>query len=412
MSERTSCLTTSESQSEKREEFPVARRVAVMEASSTMAVMQAAERLRAAGHEVIDLGAGEPDFPTPENIKNAARQALTDNFTKYTPAAGTSELRQALAEFFNRTYGSDYAPSQVIVTAGGKQVLFNAIVTLIEPGDDVLIPAPYWVTFPQTVLFAGGRPVFIPTEENDFRLTAEMVLDALTPATKLLILNSPHNPTGRVIPFAEFRRIVEIAVARGIYVISDECYREFVYPPVVPSSAALLPPPLRSRVLIAGSFSKTYAMTGWRIGYGLAAEAWVREMIKVQSHSTSNPSSLAQKAALAALTGPQESVAHMLREYRRRRDFLVSALNEIPGIRCALPEGAFYAFPNVVDLMQRRRIACSEELARRLLEDCRIAVTAGSAFGIEGYLRISYAASLPHLERAVERLHTFAKEAR
>ncbi|HXF06912.1 MAG TPA: pyridoxal phosphate-dependent aminotransferase [Blastocatellia bacterium] len=393
-----------------RSGFPAAQRVALMEASSTMAVMQAAERLRAAGQEVIDLGAGEPDFPTPENIKEAARRALEENFTKYTPAAGTTELRQAIAEFFNRTYGADYTPANVIVTAGGKQILFNAIVTLIEPGDDVLIPSPYWVTFPQTVLFAGGRPVFIPTETNDFRLTAEMVEQAITPATKLLILNSPNNPTGRVIPLPEFRRIVETAVARGLFVISDECYREFVYPPVTPSSAALLPEEVRRRVLIAGSFSKTYAMTGWRIGYGLASEAWVREMIKVQSHSTSNPSSLAQKAALEALTGPQDSVARMLEEYHRRRDFLIPALNEIPGISCSLPEGAFYAFPDVSRLMARRGLTSSDELVRRLLDDCHIALTAGSAFGMEGYVRISYAASLAQLERAVERLRAFAEK--
>ncbi len=388
--------------------FPAAERVRLMEASSTLAVLQAAERLRAAGQRVLDLGAGEPDFPTPEHIKEAARRALAENFTRYTPAAGIAELRAAIARGLNERFGSTYTPEQVMVTAGGKQAIFNAIVTLIEPGDDVLIPAPYWVTFPQIVTFAGGRNVFISTEANAFHLTAEMVGETLTPRAKLLILNSPSNPTGSVIPPTEFRRIVELALERGCYVISDECYREFVYPPHVPSSAASLPEALRERVLIVGSFSKTYAMTGWRIGYAVGPQAWIREMIKVQSHSTSNPTSIAQKAALEALTGPQESVAHMLREYQRRRDFLVEALNSVPGIRCAEPEGAFYVFPNVRDLMRARGVRTSRDLEVRLLEECQIALTAGVSFGTEGYVRLSYATSLGVLREAVTRLIRFA----
>lgn len=392
--------------------FPAAERVRLMEASSTMAVLQAAERLRAAGLRVLDLGAGEPDFPTPEHIKEAARRALAEDFTRYTPAAGIAELRAAIARFLNERFGSTYTPGQVIVTAGGKQAIFNAVVTLIEPGDEVLIPAPYWVTFPQVVTFAGGRSRFIPTQENDFRLTAEMVSAAVTPRTKLLILNSPCNPTGRVISPGEFQRIVEWAVERGLYVISDECYREFVYPPHESFSAAALPEALRARVLIVGSFSKTYAMTGWRIGYAVGPEAWVREMIKVQSHSTSNPTSIAQKAALEALTGPQESVVRMLQEYQRRREFLLAALNRIPGIRCVEPEGAFYVFPDVRELMRARDIPASKDLEVRLLEECQIALTAGSAFGAEGYVRISYAASQEVLQEAVARLDQFARVGR
>lgn len=392
--------------------FPAAERVRLMEASSTMAVVQAAERLRAAGHRVLDLGAGEPDFPTPEPIKEAARRALAENFTRYTPAAGITELRAAIARFLNERFGSSYTPKQVMATAGGKQAIFNAIVTLIGPGDEVLIPAPYWVTFPQVVTFAGGRSLFLSTEENAFRLTAEMVRSAVTPRTKLLILNSPCNPTGRVIPPEEFRRIVETALERGLYVISDECYREFVYPPQVPFSAAALPEPMRERVLIVGSFSKTYAMTGWRIGYAVGPEEWIQEMIKVQSHSTSNPTSIAQRAAIEALTGPQEAVAEMLREYCERRDFLLSALRQIPGIRCVEPEGAFYVFPDVRDLMRARGIETSKELEQRLLEECQIAITAGAAFGAEGYIRISYANSREVLQEAVARLDRFARQGR
>lgn len=389
--------------------FPAAERVRLMEASSTMAVLQAAERLRAAGRRVLDLGAGEPDFPTPEHIKEAARRALAEDFTRYTPAAGITELRAAIARMLNEGFGSSYVPEHVVVTAGGKQAIFNAIVTLIEPGDEVLIPAPYWVTFPQIVTFAGGRSVFIPTEANDFRLTAEMVDRAMTPRTKLLILNSPSNPTGRVIPPPEFRRIVELAVERGCYVLSDECYREFVYPPHVPFSAASLPETVRERVVIVGSFSKTYAMTGWRVGYAVGPRAWIREMIKVQSHSTSHPTSIAQKAALEALTGPQESVAHMLREYQQRRDVLVGALNRVPGIRCAEPEGAFYVFPDVRELMRARGIRTSKDFEARLLEDCQIALTAGASFGTEGYVRISYATSRDVLQEAIARLDRFAR---
>ncbi len=389
-------------------EFPAAERVRLMEASSTMAVLQAAERLRAAGQRVLDLGAGEPDFPTPEHIKEAARRALAENFTRYTPAAGIAELRATIARVLNERFGSTYTPEQVMVTAGGKQAIFNAIVTLIETGDEVLIPVPYWVTFPQIVTFAGGRNVFLSTEANAFHLTAEMIGEALTPRTKLLILNSPSNPTGSVIPPTEFRRIVELAVERGCYVLSDECYREFVYPPHIPFSAASLPEALRERVLIVGSFSKTYAMTGWRIGYAVGPQAWIREMIKVQSHSTSNPTSIAQKAALEALTGPQELVAHMLREYQRRRDFLVEALNGVPGIRCAEPEGAFYVFPDVRGLMRARGVRTSRDLEVRLLEECGIALTAGASFGAEGYVRISYATSLEVLREAVTRLAQFA----
>ncbi|MCS6817609.1 MAG: pyridoxal phosphate-dependent aminotransferase [Blastocatellia bacterium] len=393
----------------KAEEFPAAERVQLMEASSTMAVLQAAERLRAAGQRVLDLGAGEPDFPTPEHIKEAARRALAEDFTRYTPAAGIAELRATIARVLNERFGSTYTPEQVIVTAGGKQAIFNAIVTLIEPGDEVLIPAPYWVTFPQIVTFAGGRNVIIPTEMNAFRLTAEMVEEALTPRAKLLILNSPNNPTGRVIPPAEFERIVELVVQRGCYVLSDECYREFVYPPHVPFSAASLPEALRERVLLVGSFSKTYAMTGWRIGYAVGPLAWIREMIKVQSHSTSNPTSISQKAALEALVGPQDSVARMLREYQRRRDFVVEALNGVPGIRCGEPEGAFYVFPDVRELMRARGVRTSRDLEARLLEECQIALTAGVSFGTEGYVRISYATSFEVLQEAVARLLEFAR---
>ena len=302
--------------------FAVSENVGRMQSSATMAAMQAAEALRAAGVNVCDFGAGEPDFDTPENIKQAAAAAMKAGRTKYTAAGGIRELQRSIIEFYGRTFGTEYQPAEVMATAGGKQAIFNAVVTLINPGDEVLIPKPYWVTFPEVVVFAGGTPVFIETEETDFVLTPEQVEQAITPRTKLIILNSPSNPSGRVLPPSDFRRIMELTAERGIYVVSDECYLRFVYPPAQVFSAASLPAELRSRLCIAGSFSKTYAMTGWRVGYALASAEWTRAMLKVQGHSTSNTNSIAQWAAVEALNGPQESVTEMLAEYTRRREWL------------------------------------------------------------------------------------------
>jgi aspartate aminotransferase len=389
--------------------FPRAERVTGMQPSSTLAVAQAAERLRAAGVKVIDLGAGEPDFPTPEHIKQAAYRAIEGNFTKYTAAAGTVELKQAIIDRIAEDYDVQYSPNQVMATAGAKQAIFNGVVTLINPGDEVLIPSPCWVSFPEMVVFASGRCVFIDTEPNDFQLTAEMVRQQVTPRTKLLIINSPCNPTGRAIPPETFHQIIETAVEHGLHVISDETYREFVYPPNRPCSLAQAPPELRFHVLVCGSMSKTYAMTGWRLGYALGSEAWITEMIKVQSHVTSNPTSIAQKAAVAGLRGPREPIQAMLSEYERRREYLIPALNEIPGFKCAWPEGAFYAFPNIKAILATGAFESSSDVQLHLLEQYHVAVVAGSAFGIEGYLRISYANSLEALQHAVARLHEFAR---
>lgn len=387
--------------------FPRSQRVSHMQPSSTLLVVQAAARLRAQGIQVIDLGAGEPDFPTPHHIKQAAQQAIADNFTKYTPAAGIPELKQAIVESLYAEYQVEYTPAQVIATAGAKQAIFNAIVSLINPGDEVLIPSPYWVTFPEIVAFAQGRSVYIDTEPTGFHLTADLVQAHITPRSRLLILNSPCNPTGRVIPPETYRQIVETAVAHGLYIIADECYREFVYPPAVRFCAGQLPNELRSHLMICGSLSKTYAMTGWRLGYALGPQAWIEEMVKVASHSTSNPTSISQKAALAALRGPREPVEAMLNEYRRRRDYLIPALNQLPGIHCDMPDGAFYAFVNIKHLLANGPMKTSDEVQLRLLEDFHVALTAGSAFGVEGYLRISYANSMEALERGVEQIRAF-----
>ena len=388
--------------------FQVSENVAQMKASSTLAAMQAAEAMRASGVDVVDLGAGEPDFDTPQNIKDAAAKAMRAGKTKYTPTAGTRDLQQAIVQMYRKDFGAMYERNQVMATSGGKQAIFNAVVSLINPGDEVLIPKPYWVSFPEIVTFARGKSVFIETEENEFVLTADMVRRAITPKTKLIILNSPSNPSGRVILPAEFKEIMEVLGEKDLYAVSDECYLRFVYPPATVFSAASLRPELRKRLCIAGSFSKTYAMTGWRIGYALANADWTRAMLKVQGHSTSNASSISQAAATEALLGSQDSVAAMLAEYTRRREWLLEELNRVPGLCCAQPEGAFYVFPDVRGCL-RGRIGTSEQFAAELLAKEQTVVTDGAGFGAEGFIRISYATSMDRLQEGATRIRRVAE---
>lgn len=388
--------------------FQESANVSRMQASSTLAAMQAVDSLRAEGVTVFDFGAGEPDFDTPDNIKRAAEEAMRAGKTKYTPTGGTRLVQQAIIDFYEREFGAVYQRSEVMTTSGGKQAIFNAVVSLINPGDEVLIAKPYWVTFPEVVVFAGGTPAYIETEETGFVLSAEQVERALTPRTKLIILNSPSNPSGRVIPPAEFQRIMEVLAANGIFVVSDECYLRYVYPPAEVFSAATLPLELRRRLCIAGSFSKTYAMTGWRIGYALASREWTRAMLKVQGHSTSNANSIAQSAAVEALNGPQDSVTTMLAEYTSRRAWLLAALRDIPGITCNEPEGAFYAFPSIKGLLGGG-VKTSGDFVQRLIDEEQTVVTDGAGFGAEGYLRISYATSMDQLEEGIKRIRRFVE---
>ena len=385
---------------------PIAERISSISVSSTMKVSADAEKLRAQGEDVVDFGAGEPDFPTPDNIKRAAVHALEQNFTKYTPAGGTAELKLAVCERHAKDFGTSYSPSECIISVGGKHVIFNLIQALVNPGDEVVIPVPYWVTYKDVVNYAGGTCVFVETDEQKgFAVTAAMIEPYLTARTRMVIVNSPSNPSGAIVDRAEFEKIYRLTSARGIYLMTDECYCKFLYDSEPFSIASL--PGSKETVLVAGSLSKTYAMTGWRIGFGLVPAPIVTAMTKLQSHSTSNPNSIAQKASVEALRGPQDSVAAMLAEYRQRRDFVIQRLRAIPGVTCAEPRGAFYAYPNVGVVIGKNGIANTTQLAERLLADQRLAVVPGEAFGTLHHVRISYATSMKELERGLERLHHF-----
>ena len=386
--------------------FKVSKRVAAMKGSSTLLAAAAAAEMRAKGLDVIDLSVGEPDLDTPQFIKDLAVEGLAKGLTKYTPAAGLPAFRKAVADFYHRRFGAEFETKEVAAALGGKQALFNAAATLLDPGDEVLVPDPYWVTFPELVTFCGANTVTIDTLESDLILNADQVRDAITERTRLLIVNSPNNPTGRVIPPDEMRRIVEVCAERDVYVLTDECYLFFVYPPAEPFTLATLPPDLRHYVCVAGSFSKTYAMTGWRIGYTLANVDWTNAMVKLQSHSATHPTSFVQYACAKALDDEQRSgaaVAEMLAEYQRRRDHLIPELNKIKGFKCGMPEGAFYAFVDVRGAIGDE-FKTSADVADAMLQKGQIVVTDGEGFGAEGFLRISYAASIDQLESAVERL--------
>ena len=388
----------------------LSERINAIAVSPTLAVMAEAERYKARGIDVVDFGPGEPDFPTPDNIKRAGVAAIEQNFTKYTPTAGIAPLRKAICEWHAAQFGSKYAPSECIVSVGGKHAIFNAVNVLINPGDEVLIPVPYWVSFPDIVKYAGGRPEFIRTEVKDgFRLRASQVEQVVGPRTRILILNSPCNPTGAVVPPDEFVRILEVCMRRNIWLLSDECYSHFTYGDARPFSIAGMAG-AKEHVITIGSLSKTFSMTGWRVGYALAPEALVDAMLKLQSQSTSNPTSIAQHAALAALKGPMDSVRAMLAEYAKRRERILAGMRAIRGITCAEPQGAFYVFPNF-DALLGNGIQNTTDLAKQLLEREHIAVVPGEAFGAPGYLRFSYATSMERIEEGLKRLGRFFQAA-
>jgi aspartate aminotransferase len=384
----------------------IAERISAISVSSTMRVSADAEKLRAQGVDVVDFGAGEPDFPTPDNIKRAAIRAIEQNFTKYTNAGGTLELKQAVCERHAEDFGTSYQPQECIITVGGKHAIFNLTQALINPGDEVVIPAPYWVTYKDVVNYAGGKCVFVDAdEERGFAITAAMIAPYLTPRTKLVMINSPSNPSGAVLDPEEFEKIYRLTSRRGIFLMTDECYCHFLYDSEPFSIASLAG--AKDTVLVAGTVSKTYSMTGWRIGFALAPAPIIGAMLKLQSHSTSNPTSVSQKAAVEALRGPQESVGIMLAEYRKRRDFVIERLRAIPGVTCAEPRGAFYAYPNIAVALSSNGSSSTLQFAENLLQKAAVAVVPGEAFGTDRHVRISYATSMHELARGLDRIDGF-----
>ncbi|MGJ5816576.1 pyridoxal phosphate-dependent aminotransferase [Paludibaculum fermentans] len=387
----------------------LADRISLISVSSTARVSAEAEKLRRAGVDVVDFGVGEPDFPTPDNIKRAAIAALDQNFTRYTAMPGVQELRQAVVDRHKADYGTSYSVPECVVSVGGKHAIFNMTQALVGDGDEVIIPIPYWVTYYDVVNYAGGKPVLVETSEAEgFALTAAQVEKAITSKTRLIIVNSPCNPSGALVEQAEFEKIAHLAKKRGIWLMTDECYCRFLYDSDPYSVASV--PGMKDTVIVAGSLSKTYAMTGWRIGFTLAPAEVCTAIIKLQSHSTSNPTSIAQKGAIEALNGPQDSVDVMLAEYRKRRDYVIGRLRAIPGITCAEPRGAFYAYPNISGALSPNGLRTPMEFAEKLLAEAHVAAVPGEAFGTERHVRISYATSMENIQKGLDRLESFVKK--
>lgn len=382
-----------------------AKRLSGISASPTMAVMQEAQRLKKEGIDVIDFGPGEPDFPTPEPIKSAGIQAIQANFTKYTASAGIEELRRAVADKYNREWNSSYTSAHVVISCGAKHAIYNVCSAIFEEGGEVIIPAPYWVTFPEVVKITGATPKFVETREKEnFILDASDVESALTPRTRGIIINTPNNPTGAVIPERTIQQLAQLARSRKIFLLFDETYEYFSYGKDPHVSLASFVKPDEDFYAIVGSVSKTYSMTGWRIGYIVGNRELIEKINEYQSHQSGNPTSISQKAALAALQSDPELVRSMKQEYEARRSFVLSYLNTIPGFSCAIPDGAFYVFPNVVRCLEATGFKNSEEFARFLIQEARVTTVPGSAFGVEGYLRISYATSMEKLKEGLSRI--------
>ena len=386
-----------------------ADRLQSIAASATLQVAAEADRLRRAGVDIVDLGAGEPDFDTPAHVKKAGIEAIAANFTRYTPAAGIQELREAVCARYRADYGVEITPAEVLLTAGGKQSLFNTALALFNPGDEVITHAPYWPSIPEQVKLADATPVIVRTHSDDgFSVHADSVIDAITPRTKAIILNSPTNPTGGLITEEATAVIADAAAERGIWVIVDLCYERLIYEPVPHNLPRVLLDRHRDRTVLCGSASKAYAMTGWRCGWTIAPAALVSACNTIQGHSTSNIASITQKAAIAALNGPQDTVTAMLDEYRKRRDSVHGWLTANPAIRCLKPKGAFYLLLDISDLLSPNGMRTSAQFAQALLDDAHVAVTPGEGFDAPGHIRISYATSVEQLREGANRILKFA----
>ncbi|MBL8141145.1 MAG: pyridoxal phosphate-dependent aminotransferase [Acidobacteria bacterium] len=386
----------------------LARRTTRVSTSPTMKVGVEADRLRRQGKDVVELGAGEPDFATPDHVKAAAIAAIDANFTKYTANAGITDLRAAIVAFYRRLYGIELTEAEVIVSAGGKQALYNPALAIIDAGDEVITHAPGWPTLREQIKLADATPVIVRAHADaGFALTAQPFIDAMSPRTRAVIVNSPCNPTGALMSEAEMALLADACAARGIWVLLDLCYEQLIYEPTPHNLPRVLFERMRDRTVIAGSASKTYAMTGWRCGWTVAAPSVIAACNAIQSHATSNVCSITQRATVAALGGPQACVGEMLGEYRARRDMIWALLTADPRIRCVKPSGAFYLFIDIGDLLSPDGIRTSTEFAERLLEEQYVALTGGEAFDAPGFLRISYATSVEQLQEGARRFHAF-----
>lgn len=388
----------------------LADRTTRVEVSPTLKVLMEAARLRREGVDVFDFGAGEPDFPTPEHAKRAAEAAIGANFTKYTPNAGIDELKQAICARYRADYGVEYAPAEVIATAGGKQALYNAALALFGPGDEVITHMPGWPTIVEQIKLADARPVIVRTHPEDgFHLSADAVIAAITPRTRGIVLNSPGNPTGALLAEADLAQIADAAAARDIWIVLDLCYERLIYEAVPHNLPKVLADRIRHRAVLAGSASKAYAMTGWRCGWLIAPREVIAACDAIQSHATSNVASITQKAAVAALTGPQACVTAMLDDYRVRRDKLCEWLGTDSCFRFVKPAGAFYLFPDVSELLSPNGVRTTTELAQRLLDRVQVAVTPGEAFDAPGFIRLSYATAIDRIQEGARRILEFAR---
>lgn len=392
----------------------LSKRVQQLTPSTTLAITAKAKELKKQGHDVIGLGAGEPDFNTPGHILRAAEEAMRSGHTKYTPSGGIPELKQAIVEKFRRDNGLIYQPEQIIVTSGAKHALYNLFQVLIDPGDEVIIPAPYWVSYIEQVKLAGGIPVIIQGDESQsFKVTPDQLRAAVTERTRAFLINSPSNPTGMVYNRDELEALGRVCLEHGLVIISDEIYEHLIYGDQTHVSIASLGQPFYEQTIVINGVSKTYSMTGWRIGYAAGNVEVIKAMTGLSSHSTSNPTSVAQYAALAALNGPQEPVEEMKKAFRERKDFVVRRIGEIEGLRCQEPQGAFYAFVNVRDAVDAsKRFRDVDEWVKALLEEELVAVVPGSGFGSPDHIRISYATSMEQLEKAMDRIERFVNKYR
>jgi aspartate aminotransferase len=384
-------------------------RAGALTPSITLAVSAKAKQMRANGEDVVGFGAGEPDFDTPDGIKDAAKKAIDEGFTKYTPASGILELRTAVADYYNKTYGLDYAAENVIVSVGGKDVCYTFMQALLNPGDEVLMPTPYWVSYPSMIHLAGGKMVLVETDDSTgFLASPQMLADKITDKTKLLILNSPSNPTGSAYTVKQLEEIADLVIEKDLFVMSDEIYDRIVYDNFKFVSFPAIKPGLAERTLIANGWSKTYSMTGWRAGFGVGPAQLIGGMIKIQSHSTSGTSSITQKAALEATLGDQSAIAVMGEAFARRRKMIVRRLNDMPGITCFNPQGAFYVFPNVSHYYGKsyngKTIDGSVALCEYLLDAVKVAAVPGAAFGADDYIRLSYATDDETIAKGLDRI--------